>query len=223
MPAHSHWVGPATCLLAASAARLAQRVGRVAADGSVNLAVPVNERTADDTRANAITMLDVTVDPAPAATDVREIRAAIKQALIRHRDVPDERQALLPLVPLLPQRLARRMVGMATGGATNVVVASNIGEAPPAVKRPDGTDADYAAVRFLYPRVTKAMIDQIGGLLCLHSARADRQVFVSVLAYLPGLRNTNDELQQRISSVPSEFSLTASIGWPSSAPTGTTR
>jgi hypothetical protein len=215
--------GTSNVLLAALAARLAQRVGRVAADGSVNLAVPVNERTADDTRANAITMLDVTVDPAPAATDVREIRAAIKQALIRHRDVPDERQALLPLVPLLPQRLARRMVGMATGGATNVVVASNIGEAPPAVKRPDGTDADYAAVRFLYPRVTKAMIDQIGGLLCLHSARADRQVFVSVLAYLPGLRNTNDELQQRISSVLSEFSLTASIGWPSSAPTGTTR
>ena len=142
------------------AARLAQRVGRVAADGSVTLAVPVNERTADDTRANAITMLDITVDPAPAATDLREIRAATKQALIRHREVPDERQALLPLVPLLPQRLARRMVGMATGGATNVVVASNIGEAPPAVNRPDGTDADYVAVRFLYPRVTKAMIDQ---------------------------------------------------------------
>ena len=197
MPAHSALGGTSNALLAALAARLAQRVGRVAADGSVTLAVPVNERSADDTRANAITMLDITVDPAPAATDLREIRAAIKQALIRHREVPDERQALLPLVPLLPQRLARRMVGMATGGATNVVVASNIGAAPPAVKRPDGTDADYAAVRFLYPRVTKAMIDQIGGLLCLHSARADRQVFVSVLAYQPGRRNSNDDLQQR--------------------------
>ena len=215
--------GTSNALLAALAARLAQRVGRVAADGSVTLAVPINERTADDTRANAITMLDITVDPAPAATDLREIRAAIKQALVRHREVPDERQALLPLVPLLPQRLARRMVGMATGGATNVVVTSNIGAAPPAVKRPDGTDADYAAVRFLYPRLTKAMIDQIGGLLCLHSARADRQVFVSVLAYQPGCRNSNDDLQQHISSVLSEFSLTASIGWPSSAPAGADR
>ena len=159
--------GTSNALLAGLAARLAQRVGRVAADGSVNLAIPVNERTADDTRANAITMVDITVDPAPAATDLREIRAATKQALIRHREVPDERQALLPLVPLLPQRLTRRMVGVATGGATNVVVASNIGEAPPAVNRPDGTDADYVAVRSLYPGVTKAMIDQIGGLLVL--------------------------------------------------------
>ena len=215
--------GTSNALLAGLAARLAQRVGRIAADGSVTLAVPINERTADDTRANAITMLDVTVDPAPAATDLREIRTAIKRALVRHRDVPDERHAMLPLVPLLPQRLTRRMVGMATGGATNVVVTSNIGEAPAAVKRPDGTAADYAAVRFLYPRVTKTMIDQIGGLLCLHSARADRQVFVSVLAYQPGHRNSNDELQQCISSVLSEFSLTASIGWPSSAPTGAAR
>ena len=48
--------GTSNMLLAALAARLAQRVGRVAADGSVTLAIPVNERTAGDTRANAITM-----------------------------------------------------------------------------------------------------------------------------------------------------------------------
>ena len=40
----------------------------------------------------------ITVDPAPATTDLREIRAAIKQALIRHREVPDEEQAMLSLV-----------------------------------------------------------------------------------------------------------------------------
>ena len=123
--------GTSNTLLAGLAARLAQRVGRVAADGSVTLAIPVNERTADDTRANAVTMLDITVDPAPATTDLGEIRAATKQALIRHREVPDERRTLLPLVPLLPQRLVKRMVGVATGGATNVVVTSNIGAAPP--------------------------------------------------------------------------------------------
>ncbi len=60
-----------------------KRVGRVATDGSVTLTMPVNERTAGDTRANAITNVDITVDPAPATTDLREIRAATKQALIR--------------------------------------------------------------------------------------------------------------------------------------------
>jgi hypothetical protein len=209
--------GTSNTLFAGLTARLAQRLGRVGADGSVTLAVPVNERTADDTRANAITMLDITVDPAPVATDLRQIRAATKQALTRHRELPDERQALLPLVPLLPRRLARRMVGMATGGASNIAVPSNLGTAPPAVNQPDGTDADYVAVRFLYPAMTKAMVHQIGGVLSLHSGRVDRKMFVSVVAYQPDRPNSNHDLQQRVSSVLREFSLTATTGWPDTA------
>ena len=61
-----------------------------------------------DTRANAITNVDITVDPEPATTDLREIRAAIKQGLIRSQDAQNERFELLPLVPLLPQGLVRR-------------------------------------------------------------------------------------------------------------------
>ena len=205
--------GTSNTLLAALAARLAQRVGRVTADDSVALAIPVNERTADDTRANAVTMVDITVDPAPATTDLREIRAATKQALIRHREVPDERRTLLPLVPLLPQRMIKRMVGVATGGATNVVVASNIGAAPPAANRPDGTDADYVALLSRYPGLTKAMMYQLGGLMVVHSATVHRQVFVSVLAYQPDRLTSNDELQQHVSRALSDFSLTATTGW----------
>ena len=59
------------------------RSGTSRPDGSVTLTMPINERTAGDTRANAITNVDITVDPAPATTDLREIRAATKQALIR--------------------------------------------------------------------------------------------------------------------------------------------
>jgi hypothetical protein len=209
--------GTSNTLFAGLTARLAQRLGRVGADGSVTLAVPVNERTADDTRANAITILDITVDPAPVTTDLRQIRAATKQALTRHREVPDERHALLPLVPLLPRRLARRMVGMATGGATNIAVPSNLGTAPAAVNQPAGTDADYVAVRFLYPSMTKAMVHQLGGVLSLHSGRVDRQMFVSVVAYQPDRPNSNHDLQQRVSSVLREFSLTAATGWPDPA------
>jgi hypothetical protein len=206
--------GTSNTLLSALAARLAQQVGRVAADGSVTLAIPVNERTADDTRANAVAMVNITVDPAPATTDLREIRAATKQALIRSREEPDERRELLPLIPLLPRRLVTRMVGVATGGAANVVVASNLGAVPPAVNRPDGTDADYFTVRSLYPGVTKAMMHGLGGMLSVHSGRVHQQVVVSVLAYQPDRPNSNDDLQQRVSSVLSEFSLTATTGWP---------
>jgi hypothetical protein len=205
--------GTGNTLLAGLAARLAERVGRVATDGSVTLAMPVNERTADDTRANAVAMVDITVDPAPATTDLREIRSATKQALIRHREVPDERQDLLPLVPLLPQRLTKRMASVATGGATNVVVSSNLGAAPPAVNQPDGTDADYVALLSRYPGVTKAMIHQLGGLLVMHSARVHNQVFVSVLGYQPGRPNSNDDLRRELSSALSDFSLRPAPGW----------
>jgi hypothetical protein len=205
--------GTSNTLLAGLAARLAERMGRVAADGSVTLAMPVNERVADDTRANAVAMVDITVDPAPAATDLREIRAATKQALIRHREVPDERQDLLPLVPLLPRRVTRRMASVATGGVTNVVVSSNLGAAPPAVNQPDGTDASHVALLSRYPGVTKAMIHQLGGLLVVHSARVHNQVFVSVLGYQPGRPNSNDDLRRDLSRALSDFSLTPAPGW----------
>ena len=205
--------GTSNTLLAGLAARLAERMGRVAADGSVNLAMPVNERVADDTRANAVAMVDITVDPASASTDLREIRAATKQALIRHREVPDERQDLLPLVPLLPRRLTRRMASVATGGVTNVVVSSNLGAAPPAVNQPDGTDASHVALLSRYPGVTKAMIHQLGGLLVVHSARVHNQVFVSVLGYQPGRPNSNDDLRRDLSRALSDFSLTPAPGW----------
>jgi hypothetical protein len=203
--------GTSNTLLAGLAARLAQRVGRVTADGWATPSIPVNQRTAGDTRANAITNVDITVDPALAARDLREIRAATKQALIRHREVPDERWALLPVVPLLPQRLVRRLVGLATGGTTNVV-SSNLGAAPPAVNRPDGTDADHFAMKSLYPGVTKAIMHRTGGVLALLSGRTQGRAFVSVLAYQPDRPNSNDDLRQQISSALSDFSLTATTG-----------
>jgi hypothetical protein len=202
--------GTSNTLLAGLAARLAQRVRRVTADGSVTLAMPANDRTADDTRANAVTNVDVTVDPAPATMDLREMRAAIKQALIRHREVPDERWVLLPLIPLLPKRLFRRMVRVATGSATSVV-SSNLGSVNPATNRPDGTDADYFAMKSLYPGMTKATMHRTGGVLALLSGRAHGQVFVSALAYQPG--SSNDDLRQDLSNTLNDFSLTGTTGW----------
>ncbi len=194
------------------AARLAERAGRVTADGFVTVALPVNERADGDTRANAITAVDITVDPAAAATDLREIRAAIKQALIRRQEVPDERWALLPLTPLLPRWLIRGMAGVALGGATTSG-SSNLGALNPAANRPDGTDADYFAMRTFYPGVTKATLHRTGGLLGLLSGRVHGQVFISVLGYQPGRPNTIDDLWRDLSSALSDFSLTATTGW----------
>jgi hypothetical protein len=209
--------GTSNAMLAGLAARLAQRAGRVTADGSVALTLPVNERTTGDTRANAITNVDLTIDPAPATTDLREIRAAIKQALIRRQEVPNDRWALLPLAPLAPQWLVRRMVSVSAGSATSVV-SSNLGVVNPAAYRPDGTDADYFAMKSLGPGVTKAIMHRLGGLLVLVSGRAQGRVFVSVLAYQPGRPNSNDDLRRDLLSAINDFSLTATTGWPCPEP-----
>lgn len=204
--------GTANSLIAGLAARLAQRVGRLAADGSVALTLPVNERTPSDIRANAITNIDITVDPAPAITDLSEIRAAIKQALIRSKDVLNERWALLPIAPLLPQWLIRRCVGFSAGSAASVV-SSNLGAVNPAAYRPDGTDADQFAMRTLGPGMTQATLHRLGGLLVMVAGRTPGRVFVSVLGYQPDRPNSNGALRQNLSDVLSDFALTATTGW----------
>lgn len=121
-----------------------------------------------------------------------------------------------PCSPLVPG-LTRRLVGLATGGTTNVV-SSNLGAAPVALNRPDGTDADYFAMKSLYRGLTKAVMHRTGGVLALVSGRVHHRVFVSVLAYQPGRSNSNDVLWQNISSALNDFSLTAAAGWPCPSP-----
>lgn len=209
--------GTSNALLAGLATYLAQRVGRVAADGAVNVGMPLNERAPGDTRANAVINVDVTVKPATSTTGLGETRAAIKQALIRSQELPDERWALLPLVPLIPKPVFRRLLSVVTGSATTVV-SSNLGAINPAANRPDGSDADYFAMKSLYPGVTNATMYQTNGALALLSGRVHGQVFVSVLAYELGGHNSNEDLGQHISSALSEFSLTATTGWRSVSP-----
>lgn len=206
--------GTGNALLAGLAAHLGRRVGRVAADGSVTVGMLVNERTPGDTRANAIANVDIVVDPVPVTKDLREIRGAIKQALARHQDEPDERWALLPLAPLIPKRVFKRMLGVATGSSTTVV-STNLGAIDPDVNRPDGSDADHFAMKSLYPGVTEATMHRTNGALVVGSGRVRGRVFISILAYELGRTNSNNELQEVISSALRDFSLTATTGWTS--------
>jgi hypothetical protein len=211
--------GTSNALLAGLAARLAQQMGRVTAAGSVTLTMPVSERIAGDIRANALVNVNITVEPAAATADLREIRAATKQALIRRQDVTNEQSALLPIIPLVPQRLVGRMVGLASGSNTRVD-SSNLGVINPEACRPDGTDADQFAIRSLARGATKAFMRRAGGLLTVFSGTVHQQVFVSVLAYQPGTRNSNDDLRRDLSSTLRDFSLTATMGWGCPEPVG---
>ena len=205
--------GTSNSLLAALAAKFAQRVGRVTpGEGLATLSMPVNERIEGDTRANAVGNADLIVDPTKVTTDLREVRAAAKAALIQVQDVADERFALLPLVPFLPKRLVRRMVGVVAGAATTVC-SSNLGDVATATNRPDGTEADSFSMRSLYPRVSRATMHRAGGVLAMLSGRINGQVFVSVLASDPV--SSNQQLREAIFSTLADFSLTATMQWDS--------
>lgn len=211
--------GTSNSLLVGVAAKLAERVGRVTAgERAVSMAIPVNTRADGDTRANAVTNIDVTVDPTRVTTDLRGVRADIKDALIRLREVPDERFALLPLIPLLPRWVVRRMVTVAAGGPATVC-SSNIGDVHPAANRPDGTDADHFSMRSLYPGVTRATMHRAGGVLALLSGRLNGRVFISVLSYQPLHPSSNEHLRQSVSSALADFSLTGTTrrGYPAPA------
>ena len=204
--------GSSSALLAALTAGLARRAGRIGDDGLAIVAMPVNERSGGDTRANAITAVDIAVDPAAAATDLRPIRSALKQALTTRREFPDERWALLPLTPLIPQWLVRRMAGAALGGSTTSG-SSHVGAVDPAAGRADGTDADYFFMRTLYPGVSEEMMHQTGGMLGLASGRMHGRVFVSIYAYQPGRPNSVAGLWADLAGVLGDFALTTGPGW----------
>jgi hypothetical protein len=170
--------GTGNSLLLGVAARLGRRLGWSPTHGPVTLSVPVNERTPDDTRGNALTAVTVVADPDVATTDLRSLRAQIKASLSTLGDVRDGLFAPLPLVPLTPRAVARKLEQTVVPGG--VIGSSNLGELDPAVNRPDGTEADLFAVR-MTEALTVADLQRAGGAFFpVVSGRVAGKVFLSV-------------------------------------------
>jgi mycoketide-CoA synthase len=204
--------GSGNSLAAGVACRLAVMVGRVHDDGTVTLRFMVSLRTEDDTRANALRSVDVTVDPTHAATDLGEMHVKFTQAILAAmEDADDEYSAPLPLAAMTPKWVVRKLAGVAAGGASLPVTCSNLGDLPPAANRPDGTDADYAYLRNLEPDIKKSTLEAMGGQLFLASGRRRGKIFIRIYGYLPGRPNTKDDLREIASRTFAEFELNAEI------------
>ncbi|MGA5466625.1 hypothetical protein [Mycobacterium sp. NPDC050041] len=203
--------GTSNSLFSGVACRLGVRLGRVRPDRAVTLSFPVSERTEGDTRANALTSAVVSVDPSGAAQHLGTVRAAIKAALVDLAATPNELLGPLPLTPLVPRRLARRLAGVALGNADLPIGCSNMGEMEPAVNRPDGTDADFMSVRLVEPGITRRTLDAMGGQLFLASGRAAGRVFLAVVAYSSGRQNSEEILRDTVLETLAEFELTAVV------------
>ena len=92
------------------------------------------------------------------------------------------------------------------------MTCSNVGDMPPEMNRPDGTDADYVYIRGLEPGITKSTLESMGGRLLVFSGRGRGKISISVSAYLLGRsNNTKDELREAVSRTLAEFDLNAEI------------
>jgi diacylglycerol O-acyltransferase / wax synthase len=205
-----HLGGTANSLFGAFAAKLAERLGRVN-NAAVTLAIPVSERTLGDLRANALTSLTISVDPTRVTDDLGELRAKTKQGLRALQETPNELLQALPLTPLTPKRVARRLTGLAYGDADLPVGCSNLGEIDPAINRPDGSDADYASVRLVKHRAPGTITDAGLGQLFLSSMQLGGKIAINVTAHQPDREISKHSLHQLITAALAAFDLSGRI------------
>lgn len=202
-------------LVVAFAAKLGQRLGRQRpGDGLVTVQLPISDRTADDTRAIALSFITIDVDPGPVTTDLSGIRVANARAFKRQRQAPEESSQvndLAPLAAFIPKRALKRVVDAAFEYDELPVGCSNGGDVDTAIGRPDGTPAAYAAIRGGEQQVTRGYLERTHGQLTLWTARLGDQVCITVAAYQPGRTNSKAALRELVATTLADFELTGSI------------
>jgi len=199
-------------MLAGFAARLGAHMERRGGeDGAVNLLLALSDRGLDDTRANAMTIGNVGVDPTVVTSDLSSARTSIRAAIAERRDTPDETAMFLPLIPFVPKRAMTRLSDAFVGAAGLPVSCSNMGELDPAFSRVDGTDAEYVVMRGVDQNVIERDIIRAGGHLVLVSGRLGAKISISIVGYQPGAENTKAWLRDVATQVLGEFDLTGTV------------
>ncbi len=116
--------------------------GASRATAAVTFKIPISDRTEeDDTRAMALSYARVTVDPTQSATDLREIRAAVKQTLRTLKETPDEVQATPVAAVVHAEANAETDGGQAPADPDQPVFASYLGDLSSLISQADGTVA----------------------------------------------------------------------------------
>ncbi|MBO0679431.1 hypothetical protein JRC04_18370 [Mycolicibacterium sp. S2-37] len=202
--------GTSNSLFGAFAAQIGRLLSRHDADGRVTLSFPVSERVPGDTRGNALTEARVRADPEQVTTDLTGLRADLKRELVALREQPNPLLAPLPLTPLTPRFLVRRLEAMVTERGAPIG-CSNLGELDAAVNRPDGADASVVSFRIVEPGITSAILDRSGGLLFLGGCRVGGQITSSVSAWQPGGPNTREHLHDMVAQALTDMGISATV------------
>jgi len=204
--------GTSNTLVAGLAVKLAEQMGRRrGSDSAVTLQLPISDRVEGDTRAVALSLARVSIDPTRVTTDLRDARAAIKEALTTLRQTPDTAAQLLWLAPWTPKPTFKRLVDAGFADPDFPVIVSNLGDLGSLVNRADGTPAEYLAGRGMRQDVTRGWLERIGGEMYLLSLRIGGKISITVRAYQPGAENTKPALRALAARTLAEFDLTGEI------------
>ncbi len=206
--------GTPNVLATSVAARIGQKLGRTQADGTVNLTIPVSIRDGDhDLRGNALSSVVVTVDPDEVTRDLRPVRAALKAALTTQDENQLPLLAALPLVPLVPVWLLRRMEKFALGADVNAVGCSNLGPLAEPMWLIDGEPCQYAWGQFNEPGRPTAELARMGGQGFLGLTTAGDRVILNAVAFRPGGDNSDRALLDLVHEVMADFGLGEPLPW----------
>jgi hypothetical protein len=164
----------------------------------------------------------VSVDPTRVTTDLRDARAALKQALTTLQEIPDEdERQLIWLAPFTPKRALKRLADAAVTDPDLPVFCSNLRDLGPVVYALAGTEAEHATVsahfyplhliRVIGQEVTRQWLERAGGQLTLQSWRIGDKIGITIEAYQPGADNTKPALRELVARTLAEFDLTGEI------------
>lgn len=201
--------GTSNSLVTGFAAKLGRNLGWSVDGAPANMAIPVNERVEGDTRGNALTAVDMAVDDSFVTADLRAVRADLKTQLSRLEGSSYELLGPLPLVPLVPRAVARRLGTVVADGT--VIGCSNIGELDPVVNRPDGTDAAYMSIR-MSEHLSRADLRRSGGVFFpVVSGRVNGAIFISVGFTDADAATTREELVAVVRRTLGDFGMVGTI------------
>lgn len=198
--------GNSGSLVAGLAIRLGYNMGQVQPDGLVTLNFPVNERKDGDNRANALTGMSMVGDPIEVVNDLGSMRRALVAGLRQLRENPNQLVEVLPLSPVTPKAVARRLDRLVLGDGP-VVGCSNMGDVPEVLTQIDGSSAEYVLARGVEWPIGPAELDRIGNWLFVGSARVNGKVLLFVTYWKVGSKNTRDEVAGLVNQGLADFGL----------------
>ena len=201
--------GTRNSLHAGLAALLGSRLGRIDRNGRVRLNVPVSLRQKNDSRANALSMITVSVDPSSATRDLTPFNIALKKELRKLKNEGDSLHELLTFIPFVPPWAVGLVEGMILESGMPVA-CSMTGRLDTPISRLCGTNAKLLDIRGA-ERFSSEKLNRSGGKLMLCSNHINGHVSISIASWQPGTANSREALKRAAEQALNDFGLSAVV------------